>query len=121
VKKAKNPLQATPEYLIIVAKSTKVDLMENDPQKLLAHLGHKWESKKCPMCGQQAWVIGKNVFELREFHEKGFVIGPGPIVPIIPVTCSNCGNTVLINAFIAGISPRPAEPADSQEKRTDNE
>ena len=60
------------------------------------------------MCDHQAWVIGKNVFELREFHEKGFLIGPGPIVPIIPVTCSNCGNTVLINAFIAGLDiPTP--------------
>lgn len=44
--------------------------------------------------------IGK-VFELREFNDGNFVLG-GPnssIVPLIPVTCDKCGNTVLINAL----------------------
>lgn len=44
------------------------------------------------------------IFELREFNDGNFVLGPNSaITPVIPVTCSNCGNTVFVNALIAGL------------------
>ena len=41
----------------------------------------------------------------------------GPIVPLAPVTCNNCGNTILLNALIAGIvdpQPKKEEKKDVQ-------
>jgi len=43
----------------------------------------------------------KKIFQLSEFHEGNLVVG-GPLIPVIPVTCTNCGNTVLVNALISG-------------------
>lgn len=53
------------------------------------------------MCGANAWAVQDKVFQLNEFSSGSLVIG-GPLVPVVPVTCTNCGNTVLVNAIIAG-------------------
>jgi hypothetical protein len=53
------------------------------------------------MCGVGNWNVQDSTFELREFHEGTLVVG-GPIIPVVPVVCTNCGNTILVNAIIAG-------------------
>ncbi len=53
------------------------------------------------MCGKGPWNVQEKVFQLNEFHQGGFVVG-GPLIPVIPVSCENCGHTVLVNAIIAG-------------------
>ena len=37
------------------------------------------------------------------------VIGGSALVPVVPITCGNCGNTVLINAIVAGLVNREGE------------
>ncbi len=73
-------------------------------EKVLAYLKKTWtEKSQCPMCGSNSWSVSDKIFELREYHGGDFIIGGGgPIVPIIPVTCSNCGNTVIVNAIVVG-------------------
>ena len=46
------------------------------------------------------------IYEIREFQGGNFIIGGTPIVPVLPVTCGNCGNTVLVNAIVAGVTKR---------------
>lgn len=71
--------------------------------RLIDHLRSKWgDGRRCPMCDHSAWEISSKIFEIREFHDGNLVIGSGPIIPIIPVSCKNCGNTILLNAIIAG-------------------
>jgi len=41
-----------------------------------------------------------------EFNAGSVIIG-GPVIPVVAVTCLNCGNTVLVNALIAGAVARP--------------
>lgn len=80
--------------------------------KIIQHLTKKWKGRICPMCGTGAWNVSDKVFELREFHDGNIVLGVGPIIPIIPVTCDNCGNVVLINAIVAGaVAPQKNEEA----------
>lgn len=69
-----------------------------DSQKVINFLNMKWGGAVCPLCGGREWNITDRTFELREYNEGNLVVG-GAIVPIIPVTCSNCGNTVFINAL----------------------
>jgi ribosomal protein S27AE len=76
---------------------------ETQRTRLVQHLEQKWTNKNCTMCGESAWNVPEEIYELREFHGGGLVVGPVPIVPVLPVTCSNCGNTVLINAIVAGV------------------
>lgn len=57
---------------------------------------------RCQICGNTNWNIETKVFELREFSSGDLALG-GPIIPLIPMTCTNCGNTALINAIHAGL------------------
>jgi hypothetical protein len=77
-----------------------------DSTKLIGYLKDKWAGRPCPMCGHAGWSIQDGVYELREFHEGGMVIGGGALVPVVPVICSNCGNTILVNAILTGIVER---------------
>jgi hypothetical protein len=67
-------------------------------------LREKWQTPaNCIVCGQNNWQIGE-VFELRAFHGGNLVLGGGnPVLPVFPVSCNVCGNTVFINALRAGV------------------
>lgn len=71
-------------------------------QQIIDFLNDKWKSNTCPYCGKQEWNVTESVFELREFNEGNLNVG-GPITPVIPITCQNCGNTVFINALTSGL------------------
>ena len=85
-----------------------------DSKKLIAHLSNKWSGRRCPLCNTGNWNVSDKVYELREFHGGGLVIGGTPIVPVVPVTCDNCGNTVLVNTIVAGLTPQ--EQGESNDK-----
>ena len=75
-------------------------------EKVIQQLNSKWENRPCPMCGSNSWNVSDKVYELREFHGGNLVIGSGPIFPVIPVSCNNCGNSVMVNALMAGAIER---------------
>jgi hypothetical protein len=79
-------------------------MSEVDADKLINHLKHKWSGANCPLCKSGNWNVSDRVYELREHHGGGIVIGGGPVVPIVPITCDNCGNTVLVNSIVAGLT-----------------
>lgn len=71
-----------------------------DGQNMIAYLKDKWEGRRCPMCGKGNWSVQDTVYEIREFNEGSFVVG-GPVIPVVPIVCTNCGNTVFLNAIIS--------------------
>jgi hypothetical protein len=73
-----------------------------DGGKVIAHLSAKWSGRSCPMCQVGNWSVQESTYQLLEFNQGGLVLG-GPVIPVIPVMCSNCGNTLLVNAITAGI------------------
>ncbi len=76
-------------------------MANHDTKKVISFLSEKWGNRDCPMCGKGPWEVQDKAFQLSEFHQGNLVIG-GPLIPVIPVTCTNCGNTVLVNAIISG-------------------
>lgn len=84
-------------------------MSEVKSEKFIAHLRSKWKSQRCPLCGEGNWNVSDRVFELREYHGGNVVIGAGPIVPVVPVTCDNCGNTTLVNAIVSGAVDKESE------------
>lgn len=85
-------------------------------ENFIQHLNTTWGEKPCPMCGSNNWTVSDKIYELREFHDGNLVIGSGPIYPVIPVSCNNCGNSVFVNALISGAIEKPtSEPNKSQE------
>lgn len=88
-----------------------------DSNKAIHHLRTKWANRPCPMCGGGPWTVQDSTFQLMEFSEGGLVLG-GPVLPVIPVVCTNCGNTVLVNAIVSGImAPAPPVPPSAEEKK----
>lgn len=56
----------------------------------------------CSFCGNNTWNISSKIFELLEFNANGLQLG-GSVYPVVPITCNNCGNTLFINALVAGL------------------
>ena len=62
----------------------------------------------CPLCGKGPWVAGNTVFQLIEYNQNSIVIG-GPVLPVIPICCENCGNTYFVNTLIAKLTDLPQQ------------
>ncbi len=59
----------------------------------------------CVVCHANVWLINDKIFELREFFGGGIVYGSETsVLPLISVTCSNCGNTIFFNAVTLGLN-----------------
>ena len=83
-------------------------------EKILAALKVKWGDRPCPMCLVGNFNLQDTIFELRQFSGGGLVVG-GPLIPVVPVICTNCGNTILLNAIFSG-AMKPESPQPSPEK-----
>lgn len=74
--------------------------MKIDREKLDAFID-SYKSYECPLCHHNGWTMPGTVFKLDEFNpeKKNYT----QILPEIPIICGHCGNTLFINAVIAGI------------------
>jgi hypothetical protein len=88
-------------------------LNPQESEAAIAWLQERWTIKICPFHGPTNWSIGDMIMTL-PFSGGGVNIG-GPTYPLIPVICSQCGYTVLINAIVAGIVALPAATATEAE------
>ena len=83
-------------------------MSNSDSEKVIKHLQEKWKGAKCPMCGEGSWGVQDSVFQLTEFSQGNVILG-GPVIPVIPVSCNNCGNTILVNAIQIGVVKQSEE------------
>jgi len=70
--------------------------------EFIRYLKENWKGKPCLMCGGTDWKIQAAVFQLIPYGEENLFIG-SPNVPVVPVVCTQCGNTLLVSAKIAGL------------------
>lgn len=59
---------------------------KKDSDQIINFLNEKWKGRPCSMCGVGKWSVQDKIFELREFHGGGLVVGGSPIIPVLPVT-----------------------------------
>lgn len=72
--------------------------------KLISLLEEKWGETLCPMCGENNFEVTKKVFKLRDYHQSFLCFeNESSVMPVLPVICTNCGNTILINAITIGL------------------
>lgn len=84
-------------------------IQEQDLKDLINQLNNKWRNKNCPMCGQSSLIVDHKVYEVREFN-NGSLISTAKdisIIPIVPITCKECGYTMFINAILTKTVSRP--------------
>jgi hypothetical protein len=71
--------------------------------EMIEFLKLKWKGKPCPLCDVGQWGVAEDIFELRKYAEGSLIVGNVPVIPIIPVTCNYCGNTVLVSAIVSKV------------------
>jgi hypothetical protein len=81
-----------------------MQLTPEQREKFVSSLRTLWRVSppKCASCGNNRWEISDRVFEMREFEGGNLVVG-GSIYPVIPVTCTQCGQAMFFNALKMGV------------------
>lgn len=77
---------------------------------ILAHLERVWTaSRACPVCRNERWTVPNdaNRFALVEINATGQMHLRGRAFPVVPVTCAQCGYTILLNAIALGVIEEP--------------
>lgn len=86
---------------------TAVDLDDVMLEKITHYMkDSKWKELKCPLCSEIQWTVPGVVYELRQHHRRNRDIKKTSIIPVVPVTCANCGCTTLINSIACGLTSR---------------
>jgi hypothetical protein len=77
-------------------------LSDSQLNTFFAFLEEHWEEPRvCPICHGEGWDAIDVVFELRGYEISGS--SAPTIMPVLPVTCKVCGNTVLFNLITAAV------------------
>lgn len=71
-------------------------------QKLLKEINEKWINKNCTMCGHNSWNVDQNMVSPLKLGESGEIQLGGMVMPLVAVTCMNCGHVVFVNPLIVG-------------------
>lgn len=87
-----------------------------ETQALISFIKEKWKSQKCPYCQEDNWNVSDSVFQLTKYANGNMIIG-GPVLPVIPIICTNCGNTTMINALIS----KTIQPSEAKQKDKNKE
>ena len=76
---------------------------------------HRDKRRACSICGNNNWILNDTIFEMREFMGGDMVIGGTAIMPMISVSCTECGHTRFISAIRMGvITPNPQTQDDNK-------
>ena len=71
-------------------------------------LDEKWpDPKTCPVCQNTNWDTIDIVFELKGYESKSRPAVSPTIMPLVPVSCKTCGNTILFNLISMGVLDKP--------------
>ena len=77
-------------------------LTEGELEKLKKWLDEKWINRKCPACDHGDWEASTIVTQIPLFVYSD-TFDSGRKLPIIHVTCQNCGYTMLFSAIRMGL------------------
>lgn len=72
-----------------------------DQTKLLNFINQKRRNNICSCCWQNNRHVWIEAYELRAFRWGNMIVWWIPIIPLVPITCNNCWNTILVNAMVA--------------------
>lgn len=71
-------------------------------QKKIEEFQKTYHPGTCEICGSTNWLMGTEMGFLN-IVEDGNLTVTDRAYPLLPVTCSKCGNTKFLNVLVAGI------------------
>ena len=81
-------------------------------ENVIDHLNQNRDNSPFPMCGSINRIVTDKVYEFREFNEGNEALKNCSIFPVVPVSCNECGNSIMINALISGAIKRQNDKPD---------
>ena len=69
-------------------------------EKFLGEINRRWTNKNCPMCSQNRWNVDTNMVTAIKLSEEGGIELGGQVMPLVAVTCMNCGNVMFVNPLV---------------------
>ena len=75
-------------------------MLKLNTEKLLEEINKRWTNKNCPMCSHNNWNVDVNLVTPLKIADKGGVELGGRVMPLIAVTCTNCGNVLFVNPLV---------------------
>jgi len=91
---------------------------EEIAKRIIAALEEKVGRRQisCPICGNKSWTVNNRYAVLTLSEDANQVTSGGDIMPLIPVNCTKCGNTQLINILVLGFKEEDFESLKFSEK-----
>ena len=77
--------------------------MKIESEKAQEWFNKNWQgSKLCPICENKQWQLVEEFVEIRNYNPNPD--GQAGVYPSALIVCVNCGNTLIINAIVAGFA-----------------
>lgn len=74
-------------------------MIKVDYDKLQHELSQKLS--RCPICGQNDFFMDNNIVSPMNINDGNVNIGKS-LMPLVTLTCKNCGHTMFFNAKVLG-------------------
>ncbi len=80
-------------------------MSDDDFERLKEHLEDKWKNRACPLCGVDDWLVDTVGVVPLPFAPEARAAFPVfmSAASHVSVTCSSCGNTVLVSLRVVGL------------------
>src|SRR4051812_5099570 len=76
-----------------------------DQQRVIDALRAKAPNMRaCSICGVGPWSISGGFAAVTVTDEAGKLVLGGQNLPLVPLVCANCGQTVFFNLLVLGLS-----------------
>lgn len=82
----------------------KLSAQQLDQVKKRLESSGLWTDPPCPVCRHNDWHVSDRTFQLLDFPAERPPIAEASL-PVLPITCSHCGNTFFLNALVLGLLP----------------
>lgn len=90
-------------------------ISKEEKEKVIRELNSKFnQSLKCPMCGNNHFIIGDGYFNTFIQDDFKTINMGGSSIPSIPIICNKCGFMSLHALGILGLLPKDTVHADEK-------
>jgi len=95
-------------------------LSDEQQKQVVEFMERTWpKDAGCPICHRNDWAIRNRTFEVIE-HAEGSARNLRRLsMPLVAVTCENCGNVVFMNAALLGLASPVAKANADRDKPAD--
>mgnify|MGYP003469838618 CR=1 FL=1 len=84
-------------------------ISNEDKQKIISKLNSKIDNIKCPMCGNNHFIIADGYFNPTMQDDLNNLVLGGPSIPSIAIVCNKCGFISSHALGVLGLLPKHAE------------